>query len=74
MKLHKRILLGSAVVVSSMTIAVLMTFVYAWLCKSFPQCEVRFDIIFGIGGSVLALDAFGCALLIYTNGFGEGLD
>lgn len=68
----KRILLGNAVIISGMIIALAMTFVYSWMEDKFPKNAIRIDFIFGIGGFILASVTIISAFLIYTNNGGEG--
>lgn len=69
--IYKRILLGTAVIISSMIMASLMTFVFDWCVKNIGH-ELRFEIIFGIGGSLIGFAYFILAICIYTNNMGDG--
>jgi len=51
----KHFLIAALMVVGSMIAAVLMSFVYSWLCRLHPGSVGRFDLIFGLGGSIIGL-------------------
>jgi len=74
MNLNKRIILGSAMIVVGMLLAVAMTFVYSYFITKFPEQSTRFDIIFGVGGGAIGLATLIGAFVVYTDDFGSGLE
>ena len=59
-KYQKRFFTGTAMVLSAMLSASLMTWLYDFFIRTFGH-ELRFQIIFGVGGATI-----GCATLIFA--------
>lgn len=70
--MSKRILFGNAIIIGGMVVAIFMTFIYSWMIDRFPKNTPRIDLIFGIGGAILASATILSAFIVYTNNLGSG--
>ena len=66
-----RMIKGSAMIVGAMISAAVMTILYDWVVNKYGH-ETRFQIIFGVGGTIIGVTTIAFALMTYTNNFGAG--
>jgi len=72
-KLRKRLLFGALIIIFAMAIAILSTCLMDWIIARIGHAE-RIEMIFSIGGIILAFSSIIFSFIIWTNNMGDGFD